>query len=280
MIAAYIALLRPYQWLKNLIIFFPPFLGGELRQTGVIVHGLLPLVTFCLVSSASYLFNDVLDHHRDALHPQKSRRPIPAGLVPVTGAVVLALLLLLAGIGLAISISQVFLWLVLAYATVSSVYSITLKTKPVIDLFCIAAGFLLRLQAGGEVFHVPISPWLFLSVFLLAIFLSTGKRLYEYKSLGDAAGKHRISLESYPPGFLEGVMFMTGGAVLVTYSMYSLVKSRLLYSVPLCVFGLLRYILRIQVGQNGDPTESLLKDRVLFLVGLVWVLLVAWSIYW
>jgi len=280
MIMAYLSVLRPAQWLKNLMLFFPPFLGGQLLQPGVVTNGLIPLGAFCLVSSASYLFNDILDHKRDALHPQKSRRPIPAGLVSISGAVVVAALLLLLGIRLALSISSVFLGLLLCYVTISVAYSLLLKRMPVVDLFCISAGFLLRLQAGGEVFHVPISPWLFLSVFLLAIFLSTGKRLCEYRTLGNAAGMHRQSLETYPPGLLDGIMFMTGGAVLVTYAMYSLVKPRLLYSVPLCVFGLLRYLLRIKTGQNGDPTESLLKDPVLLTVGIAWVLIVAWSIYY
>jgi len=280
MTTAYLTMLRPAQWLKNLMLFFPPFLGGQLLHPGVVTHGLIPLGAFCLVSSASYVFNDILDRQRDALHPLKSRRPIPAGMVSVSGAAVLAVLLLLAGIWLALPISPIFLGLLLVYATISLAYSLLLKTLPVVDLFCIAAGFLLRLQAGGEVFQIPISPWLFLSVFLLAIFLSTGKRLCEYRILGIAAGKHRKSLDKYPPGFLDGTMYMTGSAVLVTYAMYSLFKPRLLYSVPLCVFGLLRYILRVQTGQNGDPTESLLKDRVLLTVGLVWVLLVSWSIYW
>ena len=280
MISAYLSLLRPAQWLKNLMLFFPPFLGGELCKPGLVPHGLVPLGAFCLISSASYLFNDILDRRRDALHPLKSKRPIPAGLVSVSGAAVLAVLLLLAGIGLAMPISPLFLGLLLVYVMISLSYSLLLKTMPVVDLFCIAAGFLLRLEAGSEVFKVSISPWLFLSVFLLAIFLSTGKRLCEYRTLGDTAGKHRKSLEDYPPGFLEGTMYMTGGAVLVTYSMYSLVKARLLYSIPLCVFGLLRYMLRIQRGQNGDPTESLIKDRVLFIIGMTWVLMVAWSIYW
>ena len=279
MITAYFAMLRPAQWLKNLMLFFPPFLGGELRQPGIFTRGLVPLVAFCLVSSASYLFNDILDRQRDALHPHKSSRPIPAGTASVSGAAVLAVLLLLAGIGLALPISSVFLGLLLAYATISVAYSLLLKTMPVVDLFCIAAGFLLRLQAGGEVFQVPISPWLFLSVFLLAIFLSTGKRLGEFRILGNAAGKHRKSLETYPPGFLDGIMYMTGGAVLVTYAIYTIPRPTLLYSVPLCAYGLLHYILRVQSGENGDPTESLLKDRVLSLVGLIWGGMIWWSIY-
>ena len=140
---------------------------------------------------------------------------------------------------------------------------------------------LLRLQAGGVVFDVRISEWLFLSVFLLSIVLSTGKRLSEKNELGNSASSHRKTLVAYPLGFLEGTMYMTGGAVLVTYSMYAISRHSLLllYSVPLCCFGLLRYIFRIMVGKSGDPTDSLLRDPLLMLVGLAWAVLVSWGIY-
>jgi hypothetical protein len=118
-----------------------------------------------------------------------------------------------------------------------------------------------------------------LTVFLLALFLSTGKRLSESLTLGTDAGEHRASLACYPFGFLWGALYMTGAAVLVTYVMYVLHKPKLIYSVPLCLFGLLRYILRVSSGKGGDPTESLLKDWMLFVVGLLWVVMVFWSIY-
>jgi 4-hydroxybenzoate polyprenyltransferase len=150
-----------------------------------------------------------------------------------------------------------------------------------VDIFCISAGFLLRLQAGGAAFNVVISEWLFLSVFLLSVFLSTGKRLAEKQRLGVAACHHRKALLAYPEGFLEGVLNMTGGAVLVTYTMYVISRhsALLVYTVPLCCFGLLRYILRVKTGKGGDPTESLTKDVPLLLVGMAWVVMVGWGIY-
>ena len=149
------------------------------------------------------------------------------------------------------------------------------------DIFCISACFLLRLEAGGSAFTIVISEWLFLSVFLLALFLSTGKRLSEKTCLGAAAVMHRKSLNAYPEGFLDGVMYMTGAAVLVTYTMYVISRhsTLLIYTVPLCSFGLLRYILRIRCGKGGDPTESLLKDVPLLIVGVVWAVMVGWGIY-
>ncbi|GAW66666.1 phosphoribose diphosphate:decaprenyl-phosphate phosphoribosyltransferase [Geoanaerobacter pelophilus] len=277
----YLAILRPTQWLKNLMLFFPPFLGGQLLLPGQFGRGLLPLVSFCLVSSSGYVLNDLLDRDRDRSHPGKNLRPIASGKVSTQGAILLCVLLLAAGLLLASICSNIFLALLLCYFGVTLSYSFALKAYPIVDLFCISAGFLLRLQAGGEVFGIEISPWLFMSVFLLSVFLSTGKRLCEYRLLGDKAVEHRENLAHYPPGYLEGIMYMTGGAVLVTYAMYTTInRTTLVYSVPLCCFGLFRYILRVQSGQSGDPTESLLKDRALLFVGVVWVALVGWSIYW
>lgn len=277
----YLAVLRPTQWLKNLMLFFPPFLGGQLLAPGLFVRGLLPLLSFCLVSSSGYVLNDLLDRDRDRSHPGKNLRPIASGKVSARGAVLLCVLLLAAGLLLANVCSKIFLALLLCYFCVTLSYSFALKTYPIVDLFCISAGFLLRLEAGGEVFGIDISPWLFMSVFLLSVFLSTGKRLCEYRLLGEKAVEHRENLAHYPPGYLEGIMYMTGGAVLVAYAMYTTInRTTLVYSVPLCCFGLFRYILRVQSGQSGDPTESLLKDRALLFVGVLWVALVGWSIYW
>jgi len=279
MIRAYLTIIRPAQWLKNLMIFFPPFLAGHMLMPGIISRGLVPFCAFCLVSSSGYILNDILDRNLDAHHPQKRLRPISSGVVSLNAARMLAAFLLIGGMLLAVFISSTFLLLLAGYAVISASYSLRLKTLPIIDLFCISAGFLIRLQAGGELFHVPISPWLFLTVFLLAIFLSSGKRLSESHTLGDSAGEHRTSLALYPSGFLSGTMFMTAGAVLVTYAMYALGRQTLIYSVPLCLFGLLRYMFRVSSGKGGDPTESLLKDWMLLVVSLLWVLMVVWSIY-
>jgi len=279
-ILSYLTMMRPPQWLKNLMLFFPPFLGGQMLFPGQLLRGALPFCAFCLVSSAGYLYNDILDRERDLCHPEKNKRPLPAGRVGVTGAGILSVALLLAGLALGSLGSVGFLLILLGYVAVTLLYSTLLKSFPIVDLFCISAGFLLRLQAGAEVFRIVLSPWLFLSVFLLSIFLSTGKRLCEYRLLGTGAADHRENLAHYPAGFLEGIMYMTGGAVLVTYAMYTISRHTLIYSVPLCCFGLFRYIFRVQSGQSGDPTESLLKDGALFAVGTTWVLLVAWSIYW
>jgi decaprenyl-phosphate phosphoribosyltransferase len=276
---ALLKILRPVQWLKNLIIFFPPFLGGEFFEHGMFLKGIVPFAAFCFASNSSYVLNDILDRNRDSNHPIKKNRPIPSGEISVIASGILSLILLICSILLAFKISALFLFLLLAYLVISTSYSLVFKSLPIIDLFCVSAGFLLRLQGGGEAFGIVISEWLFMSVFLLSIFLSTGKRLSEKNTLGEMAGSHRKALLSYPSGYLDGTMYMTGSAVLVTYTLYIIAHNKLVYTVPLCCFGLMRYILRVKSGLGGDPTESLLKDLPLLVTGLLWVVMVGWGLY-
>ena len=236
-------------------------------------------MAFCCASSGAYIFNDLKDLRQDALHPVKCRRPLASGRVSRPLAVgLLALLLPLAGL-LAWRVSPLFLMYLGLYVGISCAYSLWLKNWALFDIFCISFGFVLRLYAGGEAFGVYISDWLFLTVFLLAVFLSFGKRYSERSTLGAQAGEHRRTLEEYPPGFLESGLYLSGSAVLVTYAFYATSRPLLVYTVPLCMFGLLRYLLRIKAGGGGDPTEALLKDPLLCLTGALWALLVGWIIY-
>ena len=262
------------------MMFFPSFLSGSLFSSSCIsVTGLLAFISFCSVSSALYIFNDLNDSERDILHPVKRLRPIPTGAISrqnaAAGAVLLGLLSLVVA---HIFVTPMVPYLLL-YASVTIAYTLWLKNIPVVDLFCISFGFLVRLQSGGTTFNVEISEWLFLSVFFLSLFMSSGKRLSEQALLGSDAAGHRSSLCGYPQGTLDAVLLVTAATVLVTYSMYTLVHPPLVYTVPLCTFGLFRYILRVKSGNSGDPTESLLRDIPLLCVSIVWALLVGWSIY-
>jgi 4-hydroxybenzoate polyprenyltransferase len=278
-LSSHAKLLRIHQWLKNLMLFFPPFLGGVLLQPGMAQRGAIPFASFCFASSAAYVFNDLLDREKDALHPKKRGRPLASGEISPRAAILLIVLLLILSSASGLFVSFRFLIFVLFYLLLSLLYSSKLKEIPLVDIFCVSAGFLIRLEAGGEAFGLEISEWLFLSVFLLALFLSTGKRLHEKCMLGDESCGHRPALAAYPHGFLEGTMYLTGGAVLVTYTMYVINRHTLVYTVPLCCFGLLRFMLRVKSGEGGDPTESLLRDSQLSIVGLVWTLMVGWAIY-
>lgn len=278
---AYIKLIRPVQWLKNLMLFFPPFLAGSFFHLPSAKLFFLPFMTFCVASSAAYIFNDYRDVARDRAHPVKKGRPLACGAISPTSALVTAVMLIALSLSIALTISVTFSYMLVLYMLISLSYSIFLKGYPVVDIFCISSGFLLRLLAGGEAFHVTVSSWLFICVFLLSIFLSTGKRLAEKELLNSNAEMHREVLSAYPDGVLDGFLYMSGSSVLVAYSIYVVSRDSLLLlcTVPLCAFGLFRYILRVKCGKGGDPTESLTRDTPLLLVGLSWAVLVAAGVY-
>lgn len=269
-----IRLLRIPQWLKNLMLYFPPFLGGILHHPGVAAKGALPFALFCCASSGTYAVNDLLDAGRDAGHPKKSRRPVASGEVSPRQALFVAAVLFASALFGAFRLPHPFFLLLSLYVLISIAYSLWLKHVPLLDLSCISAGFVIRLMAGGAALGITVSEWLFLSVFLLSIFLSTGKRLAERSLMGEDAVSRR-----YPEGFLDGTMYLTAAAVLVAYSMYAVTRELLVYTVPLCTFGLLRYIFLVKSGKDGDPTSVLLRDPMLFTVGFLWAAMVGWTVY-
>ncbi len=273
-------LLRLHQWLKNLMLLFPPFLSGSIEYIGSFSSLFMPLLSFCLASSSIYIFNDILDLKQDIHHPVKKKRPLPSGRIKIRSAVVLSCLLCLLSICSALYISINFLMVLVAYIVISNSYSLFLKSIPLLEIFCIVAGFILRLEAGGIAYDVPISEWLFLSVFLLALFLVSGKRLSEIMhSDGQPPELIRPVLVKYPKNFFQASINISGAAVLVTYTMYVISHHSNILLIPLCCFGLLQYILRVLAGQGGDPTRALLKDPLLFAVGLAWVIMVGFDIY-
>lgn len=276
---SHIIILRPHQWLKNLILFFPPFLSGAILNPGMFARGILPFCAFSFVSSAAYVTNDLLDAERDRKHPLKSKRPLASGMVTSSSAVLLAILSLVVATMLGLNVSLSFLFFMATYLLLTILYSFVLKDWPIIDVFCIAIGFVLRLYAGGEAFGVQISSWLFLTVFLLAIFLSVGKRFSENLMMGGISGQHRRALAKYPGGFFDASMSISGAAVLVTYSLYVVNRPFLVFTVPLCMFGLMRYLYCVKSGTSGDPTSALLRDVPLLATSVVWVAMVAWGIY-
>jgi len=191
----FLSMLRPRQWIKNLIMFFPPFLSGSMLSSSfLLLTGTLSFISFCCVSSALYVFNDLNDMAKDELHPVKRLRPLPSGAVSKSLAIFILISLGLLGFVLALLAVQPLIPYLLLYAVVTIGYTTWFKNYSVVDLFCISCGFLIRLLAGGAIFTVEISEWLFLSVFFLSLFLSAGKRLSEQNLLGADAADHRTSL--------------------------------------------------------------------------------------
>ena len=274
MYKSYLKLLRPSQWIKNLLLLFPPFFAGRMLSpsfTGKVIPALL---AFCLAASCSYIINDIIDVESDRNHEGKKKRSIASGDISVSKAISVATILFFSAIYISFLVSTNFLLYIIAYLLISLSYTFIFKEIVILDIFVISLGFLVRVLAGGEAFGVAVSNWLFMTVFMVSLFLATGKRIGEMVFLGDEAHTHRKSLSSYSTNYLEGVLWFSASSALVMYSLYTLEhRSRLFYTVPIAAFGLLRYIYIAKEGK-GDPQEALLGDRQVMVVGIVWFLVI------
>jgi decaprenyl-phosphate phosphoribosyltransferase len=275
----YLSLFRPHHWLKNLLLLFPPFFGAKLLDPQVAAAIVPALVSFSFAASCGYILNDVWDRKFDSLHVSKKYRPVASGDISVITASVIAAVLYLVAMIIAGSVSTRFQGFVIIYLLLSCSYTMYFKNLVIADIFFIAFGFLIRVLAGGQAFNIRVTNWLFLTVFIVALFLATGKRLGELISLKEGAHKHRKSLNEYSPSFLEGILWFCASSALVTYALYTIENmSGMFYTVPLAAFGLVRYIYIVKEGK-GDPTEALLKDEQIMVTALIWVVFLADLIY-
>ena len=278
-LVSYITLLRPHQWLKNLLLLFPPFFAGKMMEQAVLVKVFPALIAFSLAASCSYIINDINDIEADRNHGVKRNRLIARGDIPVPAALVVAGVLFTAAFLISVAISPWFGGLLGIYLLISLIYTFFVKDMVILDIFFIAFGFLIRVLAGGEAFTIPVTSWLFLTVFMVSLLLAAGKRLGELVTLGDEAHRHRKSLTLYTDSFLHGILWFSASSALVTYALYTLEhRSELFYTVPVAAFGLLRYIYIVKDGK-GDPTDALIRDGQIMGVGILWVLMIGGIIY-
>lgn len=278
-LTSYIDLLRPHQWLKSLLILFPPFFAGKISDKSVLIAAPLSLIAFSLMASSSYIINDIRDCDADKIHPDKRNRCIPRGDVSVFSASFFSIILMIASLSVSFMVSKWYWSYLSAYFLISLLYTFYLKHIVIIDIFAIAAGFLIRVLSGGEAFNITVTSWLFLTVFIVALFLAAGKRLGEMISQGEDALRHRMSLNFYSQSFLEGILWSSASSALVMYALYVIENRQgMIYTVPLVAFGLLRYIYIVKEGK-GDPTEALLKDGQIMVTGVVWAVMIGIIIY-
>jgi 4-hydroxybenzoate polyprenyltransferase len=270
----YLKLLRPHHWIKNFLLFAAPFFGGVMFRVDNLLMVFPVFIAFSLCASSVYIFNDLIDIERDRLHPRKRLRPIASGSVSKSVAMIFVSVLLILSLSLSISISKPFFGFALVYIIIQVFYTLYLKQIPIIDIFSIAAGFVIRVLAGGAAFNVEVSPWLFLTMFMISVVLATGKRLSETELLEDNASLHRKSLKHYSANTLKEILLIASASSLITYALYTVEQSQgLVYTVPVVTFGLFRYILISQKG-FGDATEALIKDRWLTLTVIIWLITV------
>lgn len=262
-IKAYIKEMRVKSWLKNLFVFCPIVFSLELFQWDKLMKAAVLTLSFCLISSAIYVFNDINDVENDRKHEIKKNRPIASGQISFPKAWVLLVCLTIIGLGIAVLVNIYSFLLIVAYVIINVLYSKWLKTKAVIDCFCIAIGFILRVMVGGTIVTAGVSNWMFLTVLALSLFMAFGKRRGELSSY--AGGETRTVLDMYDLNFLNGIVFMCAGLTVMFYSLWSISqKPRLVYSVPIVFFIITRYLLLVFKGRaEADPTTLLLSDKTL-----------------
>lgn len=280
--------LRPQQWVKNGFIFAALIFSQSLTVWARCRQVLLAALVFCLVSSATYVLNDILDAPEDRQHPSKKLRPIASGRLRSATAGVAGAILGSAGLIAAWRLDTGFFDIAAAYLALNILYSTFLKRVALLDVFIVAAGFLFRVIAGGLVIRVAISPWLIVCTTLLALFIALSKRRHELVLLGRRASDHRAILADYSPYYLDQLISIVTASTVISYALYTLspdVKTkfpgkRLEMTIPFVLFGIFRYLYLIhQRDQGGNPTKSLFTDPVLLSVVLFWAASVILIIY-
>jgi 4-hydroxybenzoate polyprenyltransferase len=286
---AYLRLLRPHQWVKNGFVFVGLLFGHAWNEPEKVALALSAFAAFCLLSGAVYAMNDILDREEDRRHPAKARRPLASGAASVRGAALLMLACAAAGLWLALAHAGSSPWIFLAYLALNVGYSLGLKHVVILDVFIIAAGFMLRILAGTLGIGIAPSQWLLLCGLLLTLFLGFAKRHAELNALGgeggSAAGRHRRVLEHYTHALLDQMITVAAAGTVVSYSLYTVSEETvalhgttdLIYTVPFVLYGMFRYLFLLhRRGGGGDPALELMRDPHLMAAMAGWLATTLW----
>jgi 4-hydroxybenzoate polyprenyltransferase len=268
-IQPYLKLLRPHQWVKSGFVFVGLLFGHAWHDALLVERVLFAAVAFALAASAVYVINDLADRERDREHPEKRHRPLAAGTVSVTQALVLASACMLSALMLAQAASNIVLAIVVGYALLNVAYSMGLKHVVLLDVFIISAGFMLRILAGTLGVGIAPSHWLLLCGLMITLFLGFAKRRAELNAMEGRAGNHRKVLDDYDPVLLDKLIGICAAGAIVSYSLYTVSAetlamhgtTNLIYTVPFVMYGIFRYLFLLhRRGGGGDPAAALLRD--------------------
>jgi 4-hydroxybenzoate polyprenyltransferase len=270
--------MRPRQWAKNVFLFAALVFDQKLLQPTPFLHTLAGFLVFCLASSVVYLVNDVADVESDRQHPIKRSRPIASGIVPPRAALIVAALLGITSVAAGFSLGTVFGAIVTGFLALNLVYSFWLKHVPILDVFSVAAGFVLRVGAGVSLITVTrFSPWLYVCMTLLALYIGFGKRRAEMVLVAAAARDTRRVLDGYTIPFLDQLIVIVSATTIVAYSLYTFSAENLpdnhtmMLTIPFVFYGIFRYLYLIHVENSGGaPEELVFKDRPLMATLLLW----------
>ena len=270
--------MRPRQWPKNVVVFAALIFDRQLTNLHSFVHTLAGFILFCLLSSTVYIINDLMDQEADRQHPQKKNRPIASGTLPISIAIIAAVVILLVTLPLAFVESTGFGLICVGYFVLNLAYSLKLKHIPLIDVLVIATGFVLRVAGGVTLIRVErFSPWLYVVTTLLALYLGFGKRRAELALLAGNANTHRKVLDGYTLPLLDQFITIVSSTTIIAYSLYTFSAPNLpanhamMLTIPFALYGIFRYLYLIQVKNSGGaPEELLLTDRPLQIAIAFW----------
>lgn len=289
MLTALIKTMRPRQWPKNAFVLAAVVFDHQLspNNTNPLFRSLIGVLLFCFLSSAVYIINDIKDVESDRKHPVKCKRPIAAGTLPVPTAITAMVVILLFTFPAAYLLSPGFFIVAATYFVINLGYSLWLKHVPLVDVLILASGFVLRVAAGVTLIHVErFSPWLYICMTLLALYIGFGKRRAELITMENDAMSTRRVLEGYNIPLLDQLITIVSSSTILAYSLYTFSAPNLptnhtmMLSIPFVLYGIFRYLYLIQVKQEGGaPEELLLADRPLQVTVLLWGLTVFLIIY-
>ncbi len=272
-----LALLRPREWSKNIFVLAPLVFAGAFHRVDALCHAGLAFALFCIAASAVYILNDLHDIAEDRAHPVKAKtRPLAAGELSQRSAIVILMLLyVLLGLGCLV-LPQASV-IVVGYVLLNVAHTYMLKLQPVIDIFSIAIGFMLRVYAGAEAIAVPVSSWMFVTTLCLALYLASIKRRQELKWAG---GTGRAVLQHYTAPLLDRFAQMAATGALIFYSLFVMsTRPQLVVTIPFVLFGLFRYQWLVEVREAGEsPADALLGDWPLLLTVLFWLGMCAYAV--
>ncbi|UHO37322.1 decaprenyl-phosphate phosphoribosyltransferase [Chryseobacterium capnotolerans] len=281
----YLKLLRVEQWVKNLFVFVPLFFSGNITNLDLLTKSIFAFIIFSLAASIVYILNDYNDIEADSKHPEKRRRPLASGAISKSTAIGILIGLVIADIAF-VGVAQMYfqqpLWkfatIIAFYVVMNLAYTFRLKHVPIIDIFIIAIGFVLRVLAGGYITGISISQWAILLTFVLALVLAIGKRRGELIN-AQVSGKTRKALDGYNVQFADIALSISITLAIVCYLMFTLspevqarFHERVFYTVVFVVFALLRYLQQTLVyNRTESPTKIVYRDRYIQVTLLLWV---------
>jgi 4-hydroxybenzoate polyprenyltransferase len=276
--------MRPRQWTKNLMVFFPFVFTLQERwkpfsreMFSLLAQALAAFLLFCIVSGLVYLINDLVDIEKDRQHPRKRFRPLASGAFTRTQAIASIGVLFAVAFPLAFALDLWFALIAALYLALMLFYSYVLKNIVILDVFTLAAGLLLRAAAGAAAIHVPMSEWLYVCTVLLALFIGFSKRRHELVLLEGDAIKHRLILKEYTPVVLDEMISVTTASFVMAYSLYTFSAPNLpknhamMLTIPFALYIVFRLLYLVHVkNEGGSPEEMVLNDKPLFFAIVAW----------